>query len=245
MKIVLVVCAAVLFLSANISSATIIFSDSFSAANGTMLGSYNGWNVTSGDVAIQGGTVDTSLSNTFLINTQAFHTFQTLTAGSILTLNFTTLAPSSGNFFSGGWAGISLFSGANENFFLGNASSPGWALIDYGNTLNNAKVSGVGTNPSNASQAVQFTYSFDTGAWSYNVGGHTLNGTSASGLAINAVRIGADHSNISDINVNNITVSTASASAVPEPGTMMLMGSGVLGMLGFRRKENLLAFFKR
>lgn len=34
------------------------------------------------------------------------------------------------------------------------------------------------------------------------------------------------------------------ASAVPEPGTVMLMGSGVLGMLGFRRRE-LLAYFKK
>lgn len=34
------------------------------------------------------------------------------------------------------------------------------------------------------------------------------------------------------------------ASSVPEPGTMMLMGSGVLGMLGFRRRE-LLAYIKR
>ncbi len=31
---------------------------------------------------------------------------------------------------------------------------------------------------------------------------------------------------------------------VPEPGTMMLLGSGVLGMFGFRRKE-LLAYLKR
>lgn len=33
-------------------------------------------------------------------------------------------------------------------------------------------------------------------------------------------------------------------SAVPEPGSVMLMGSGLLGMLGFRRRE-LLAYFKR
>lgn len=32
--------------------------------------------------------------------------------------------------------------------------------------------------------------------------------------------------------------------ATPEPGTMMLMGSGVLGMLGFRRRE-LLAYFRK
>jgi len=35
------------------------------------------------------------------------------------------------------------------------------------------------------------------------------------------------------------------ASSVPEPGTIVLMGSGFFGMLGFRRRENLLAFFKR
>ena len=57
--VVLVVCAAVLFLSAHTSSAALIFNDSFAAGNGTMLGSYNGWSVTSGDVAIQGGAVDT------------------------------------------------------------------------------------------------------------------------------------------------------------------------------------------
>lgn len=34
------------------------------------------------------------------------------------------------------------------------------------------------------------------------------------------------------------------AVATPEPGTVMLMGSGILGMLGFRRRE-LLAYLKR
>lgn len=42
-----------------------------------------------------------------------------------------------------------------------------------------------------------------------------------------------------------IQTATTASVATPEPGTVMLMGSGILGMLGFRRKENVLAFFKR
>jgi hypothetical protein len=32
---------------------------------------------------------------------------------------------------------------------------------------------------------------------------------------------------------------------VPEPGTFMLMGSGLLGLLGYRRRGSLLAYFRR
>lgn len=41
-----------------------------------------------------------------------------------------------------------------------------------------------------------------------------------------------------------LNIGGGGAVATPEPGTIMLMGSGVLGMLGFRRRE-LMAYFKR
>lgn len=46
-----------------------------------------------------------------------------------------------------------------------------------------------------------------------------------------------------NVGITNAPVS-GGAVATPEPGTMMLMGSGILGMLGFRRRE-LLAYLKR
>lgn len=235
-------CGLAVMLSAVRASAyappDIVFLDTFDAPNGTSL---NGrtptigsgtWSVTSGSPTINNGSVDTSSSTAY---TFAFGTFtQALTTDGDLTLDFSTLAPSDGHFLgTSGFAGISLFAGNTEEVFLG---LPG--LTGYWGISGAAVVGGAQTLPgvTSAAESADYDYAFDTGAWSFTVGGQTVTGQATPGLAFNQLRIGGDYNNISSINVAGGIQVTASYPPVPEPTPLALAGLGGLALLLRKRK---------
>jgi|688.fasta_scaffold295218_2 hypothetical protein len=220
--------------------AQVVFNDTFVAADGTLLDGRSpvtgsAWNVTEGasQLVISGGSVDTSNVSPGL--TLAFGGFtQSLSAGKILTLTFNTLTPSSGNFATMGWAGISLYTGGsngNERFFVG---SPGeiesWGI--HGSAVDRTGMPGV-TSPA---QSVSFSYNYDTGAWQYSVGTNSLSGSTTTGLALDTLRIGADIDNRADINVSDVTVEIT---AIPEPSTyaLLCLGAAGVGYLRWRQRR--------
>jgi hypothetical protein len=67
------------------------------------------------------------------------------------------------------------------------------------------------------------------------------------GLAAGSTTLAFDWSHGYDVKGmnNEILAGYGSSSAVPEPGTLLLMGSGLLGLLGLRRRGSLLSRFGR
>lgn len=223
--------------------AQVVFFDTFVAADGTLLQGHapqtgTAWNVTSGasQLSISGGAVDTSAVTPD--NTLAFAGFtQALSAGKILTITFSTQNPASGNFATLGWSGISLYTGGSngdERFFLGSPGDvPSWGI--HGSAVARTAMPSV----TEAAQTVSFAYNYDTGAWFYSVGTNNLSGTTDAGFNLDTLRIGADISNFSDINVSDIRVEFT---AVPEPSTYALLGMGAVlaGFLRWRQRRGTL-----
>lgn len=231
--------SAVAFLSLQtITEAEWVFQDDFSASNGTLLNGStpdvgSSWNVTSGasQLTISNSAVDTSFVSGVM--TFAFGDFtRALSAGETLTFTFTTGNPANNNFFTTGWAGLSLYtggSGGTEQFFLGSVGlQPYWGI-------DGAAAGGkqVFSNITSAAQSVTFTYAYDSGAWVYTVGANTMSGVTSSNLAFNTLRIGADFSDLSSIKVEDVAVqfsATSVTSAVPEPSTYA--AGGLLAAIG-------------
>lgn len=179
---------------------TTLFSDNFQNSNN--------WNITSGELIVSNNIASTQGNSQM---TTAFADFSVaLSSGKMLVLTFTSNDVT--NFATDGWAGVSLYTGGEtgtEQVFIG---SPGmvssWGISISGTTTSLVKTSEIGV--------VVFTYNYDTGAWTLNVDGETANGTMTSNLAFNAVRIGADIENLSDIAISNLSIVANSLTSIYE-----------------------------
>jgi len=229
----------VCFLSAGTKAGNteIVFNDDFNAANGTTLQGRTplvgtSWNVTSGASLIQNQSFDTSQSTSY---TFAFGGLsRALGVGEEITLNFTTLAPSSGKFLTTGWAGISLYtggSGGTERIFIGSVGgSPNWGI--QGGALSGTQIF---SNITSSAADVSFQYAYNTGNWSLSVGSESLSGTATTNLAFNTLRIGGDFNNLANINVDSLS---ASIITIPEPSTLSLLAIGLGGLAVIRRRRS-------
>jgi triacylglycerol lipase len=136
---------------------------------------------------------------------------QPLGAGDTLQLFMTTTA-SGGSFFSSGFAGVSLYSGGGERFFVGDPSgaSSTWSVDETG-------VQSVPTALTAAVTEVMLEYDFDTGFVRFvDWGGTGVLATFAAtpGLAIDQLRI-ANGSG------GDLAVDEVEARIVPGPGTVL------------------------
>ena len=208
------------------SHAAVVFSDDFSEPDGTaIIGKApdvgSAWTGTAPNIT--GGAFDTTGAAR-----AAFGSFSaSLGAGDVLTLSYDTLAL--GNFFSGGYAGVSLYSGGNELVFTGDAGgSPGntfWAVDGAATGLNLS-------SDSTAATSVLFSYVYDTGAWTFSTtSGVNLSGTATANLAFDQLRVA--NGSGGDISVDNLVVNI---DPVPEPAASVLLGLGVVGLAFTRRR---------
>lgn len=186
-----------------VASGQTLFHDDFSG-DGNLLGRSpligGSWSDTGG-LETSGGELDTALTEF-----QAFSDFaQTLTGGT-LTLTFTTVAstgPWDPN--SGGWGGLSLYTSDTERLLLGlpGGYSYGWG-IDIGGEQY------FSTPQTNAAEQHEFTYDYDTGVWTYSVGGQNLSGTTTAGLGFDRLRLAQDSLTFVNIAYSEIKVITDS-----------------------------------
>ncbi|MDB6079915.1 MAG: hypothetical protein JWO82_3662 [Akkermansiaceae bacterium] len=208
------------------TQAAVIFSDDFSEPDGTaIIGKApdvgSAWTGSAPNVT--GGSFDSTGAGR-----AAFALFSTpLTAGQTLTLSYDTLPLASNNFFSGGYAGVSLYVAGSEQLFTGDTGGGNAWGVDQpavsGNHL---------STDTTAVTSATFTYAYDTGAWTFTtLSGVNLSGTGLSGQAFDQVRIA--NGNNGDIHVDNLVVS---ATTVPEVSSLALLGLGAgAGLLRRRR----------
>lgn len=208
-----------------------IFSDDFSQPDGTQLNGTTpdiggNWSVTSGSssgIVINSGIVTTTGSNSPSSIDLMFANFtSTLGSNELLTMNF-DVSGFTGSNVASGFAGISLFEGNNERFFIGSTSGSGnWGIAGLASTSVN-----VGANSGS------FTYEYNTGAWTLSITGDSISGTSTANYGLDRIRIASDRSNIADIAVSSVEVSV-----VPEPSAYALIGGLIaLGLIPLRRKK--------
>ncbi|WP_346187638.1 PEP-CTERM sorting domain-containing protein [Rubritalea halochordaticola] len=213
------------------AQAAIVFSDDFDNPNGTLL---NGkapdvgdavWSVTAGAATldVNAGTLDTSGGGR-----AAFGAFASaLGSGEKLTLTYTTVDPA-GTFMGGtGYSGVSLFTGASEDFFTGERYNVGeWGV--QGVAAGGQFTSGDSTVATTAT----FTYIYDTGEWSFvTSAGVDMSGTGTVGKAINRLRIA--NGNGADIALDGLSVDI---SAIPEPSSSVMLGLCGIGLVLKRRR---------
>lgn len=221
------ICTSSLIASAR---AAVVFSDDFSEADGTaIIGKApdvgNAWtgnapNITAGSFNTTGAA------------REAYSTFTGgLGASEVLTLSYDTLAL--GNFFSGGYAGVSLYAAGSERLFTGDAGGVAgnafWAVD--GNAFGlNLSSDNTGTT------SVVFSYVFDTGAWTFTTSsGVNLSGTATANVAFDQIRVA--NGSGGDINVDNLVVDI---SPVPEPSAPVLLGLGLIGLVCRRSRSRAL-----
>jgi uncharacterized repeat protein (TIGR02543 family) len=180
-----------------------VFSEDFStdgSLDGTTPDIGGNWNVTSGSITVASGVADTQGSTSMKLAYADFT--RALTTGETLKLTINT-AETAGVFATSGWAGISLYSGGSggtEQIFMGSLGMVnGWGV-------DGSMVTKTSTSPlvSGESQNVQFTYDYDSGAWTFTIGGQVLSGTASTGIAFNTVRIGCDINNLANIAATQI-----------------------------------------
>ncbi|WP_353565705.1 PEP-CTERM sorting domain-containing protein [Haloferula sargassicola] len=206
--------------------AATVFADDFSEPDGTtIIGKApdvgSAWTGTA--PTISAGTFDTTGAGR-----AAFANFSVaLGAGQVLTLTYDTLLPAGGAFFTGGYAGVSLYAGGSEQVFTGDLG------IDTFWGVDQPAVGGAHASTDNtAATTATLTYFFDTGAWSFTtLSGANLSGTGVSGVAFDQLRIA--NGNGGDIRVDNLMVDI---SAVPEPSAALLLGLSAAG-IGLRRRR--------
>jgi hypothetical protein len=220
--------AATIFAPA-VGHGALVFSDDFSEPAGTLIDGKAAdiggpWSETGGGTVSAAGTFDTTGAAR-----TAFGGFTSaLGAGQVLTLSYDTFAL--GNFFSGGYAGVSLYVGDSEQLFTGDLGSDTvWGVAQ-------AVVGGEDTpdpgGDATGETSATFTYDYDSGAWTFTtLAGVDMSGTGLPGAAFDQLRVA--NGSGGDINVDNITVDI---SAVPEPSIAVLSGLA-LASLGMRRRR--------
>ena len=224
----------VLFLAiTNAHSAVTVFSDDFSDdgnLNGQTPGVGEAWSVTAGSMTSSGGVMDTANTGggQMKLAYAEFENNLSLGGGEMITLRFVTVN-TSGTFQD--WAGISLYEGNTERFFMG---LPG-SSVNWG--IDNTGLGGPAqyTTLPGAAQDVTFTYAYDSGAWTYDVGAQSLSGNGLANLALDKIRIGVDSD--ADIAVTSITAQFSDGSAVPEPTTLGFIGVALVGLCGLGRRK--------
>lgn len=226
-KLACIPCLAAFALLTPVSHAAIVFADDFSEADGTaIIGKApdvgSAW--TGNAPTVSGSSFDSTGAGR-----EAYGNFTApLAAGQTIRLSYDTLALSGNNFFSGGYAGVSLFVAGSEQAFTGDTGGAAFWGVDQP-AVGGAHIS---TDATAVTSAV-FNYAYDTGAWSFaTASGVSLSGTGSAGVAFDRVRIA--NGSGGDIRIDNLSVEI---SAVPEPGSLALLGLSILG-IGLRRRRN-------
>jgi len=167
---------------------------------------------------------------------------QTLGTGQELSVSFNMLGFGAAWPTSGGFAGVSLYTGYTGADSGGNYQGSGGEHEFIGEPFNNNAIGLDSTasgfqNSGNTTVGnnilATFNYVYDTGAWTFTTtGGVNMSGTGTADLAFNALQIhnGAG----ADIDVNDLT---AVISPVPEPTTIALAGAGMGLLLVMRRRK--------
>jgi len=140
--------------------------------------------------------------------------FIALGSGQVLTLSWNGVGFGGNWPNSGGYAGVSLYTGytgtagsGSEQEFVGEPSGANQWGVDGATTGNH------NTGSTNIPAVATFTYVYDTGAWTFTTsGGGNLSGTAVAHQAFNAVRIA--NGNGGDIDLNSLVVDI-SAIATP------------------------------
>ncbi|MBK1884537.1 PEP-CTERM sorting domain-containing protein [Luteolibacter pohnpeiensis] len=213
-------------LATSASHAAMVFADDFSEPSGTAIIDK------APDIGSPwtGSAPTISSSNTFDTTgapRAAFGAFTSaLGAGQMLTLQYDTLNVSGGNFFSGGYAGVSLYVGGNERVFTGDTGGAEVWGVDGG------AIGFQASSDTTSTTTATFMYWFDTGEWTFTTtSGVSLAGSGNPGEAFDNLRIA--NGNGGDINVDNLTVDI---SAVPEPSSIAMLG--LFGVaLGMKRRR--------
>lgn len=226
-QLVCIPCVAAFALLTSTSYAVVVFADDFSEPDGTeIIGKApdvgSAW--TGSAPTISGSSFDTTGAGR-----GAYANFTVpLAAGQSITLTYDTLELLGNNFFSGGYAGVSLFVGGSEQVFTGDTGGAAFWGVDQP-AVGGANISTDATAVTSAT----FQYAYDTGAWSFTTAsGVSMSGIGVAGAAFDRLRVA--NGNGGDIRIDNLSVDI---SAVPEPGSLALLGFSILG-LGMRRRRN-------
>ena len=210
------------------ANAATVFADDFSEADGTDVSGKapdvgNPW--TGSSVLLASGRLDTSGAARTV-----FGSFTSaLGAGQVLTLTYDTFAVGGGNFFGGGYAGVSLYTAGEERVFTGDTGAGAFWGVD-GGAINSAPFI---SSDDTATTTATFTYFYDTGNWTFaTTSGVDFSGTAAVADAFDELRIANGAGG--DIAVDNINVDI---SAIPEPASLFLLGLGAVGSCMRRQRR--------
>ena len=230
---------AVSDLSVSVASTTTdgpVFADDFSDANGTPVDGKGsdvgrGWEQTSGGgISVQNGQITTTGGARVI-----FGEFNdTLSEGETLNFSFSTEDTANGNFFSSGFAGVSLFDDEGvERIFIGDPSNATtWGLRQSGLNFDSIISDEMAT--------AEFIYDFDSGDYSFLLDGALLDqGMISAGLELDSFRIANNDGG--DITLSNVSADF-SVAAVPEPASVTIWSILGMGLAGFgfyraRRKK--------
>jgi hypothetical protein len=206
--------AAISAVGVSSTQAVAVFADDFSEDPGTAINGKasdigSGWTTSAGDPTISAtNTFDTSGAAR-----TAFGSFSSiLGSGQTLILTYDTLAVGGGNFFSGGYAGVSLYADGSERIFTGDrgGTDTGWGVD--GGALNGGEVS---SNDTTSDTSAIFIYEFDSGEWSFTTAsGVDFSGTGFAGEEFDSLRV--VNGNGGDIQVDNMQVNF-----IPEPSSAL------------------------
>lgn len=196
----------------------IVFADDFGESDGTFI------NAKSPDVGGNWSEIGTGLQvNNTAVDTvgagrAAFASFTTaLSAGNSLVLDFQSVT-TGGNLFSGGYAGISLYTGGTERIFIGDRgdTTSGWGLAQSG-------LDGV-TSINDEAIVGRFIYEYDTGDYKFFINGNLeLSGSIVSGMALDRLRIA--NGNGGDIAVSELAVRLVVPAPAALPTGLLLLGT--------------------